>query len=197
MIRAALTALLVASVGATAPAEARKAPPRHQATKGGEAQRRALARQHAAQVRRRAAAQRKALAEATPSTPDVPAAVPEQPTGAPALPTPTGDNSAPVVSAPLARTVGITLREFSVSLTRSTVGAGDVTIQVLNRGEDPHDVRIDALSGVLAWQFAELASLDSTTPTVVPLTPGTYRVFCTLPGHEAAGMKAQLTVAAG
>ena len=34
---------------------------------------------------------------------------------------------------------------------------------------------------------------DEATGTV-ELTPGTYTLFCDLPGHESAGMKATLTV---
>ena len=40
----------------------------------------------------------------------------------------------------------------------------------------------------------QLSSEGSPKSGKVKLTPGTYTIFCTIPGHEAAGMKATITV---
>ena len=122
-----------------------------------------------------------------PTAPDVPAVVPTVPVDAPVVvPAP-----APVVT--LLRTVGITQREFSLSLSRTTVGSGDVTIQVNNRGEDPHDLRLEDSGGTELSFWEELDPFGSAT-RVVALTAGSYRVYCTLPGHAEAGMDTRLTV---
>jgi plastocyanin len=204
-MRAVLAALVAVALGSAAPAGARSDPPKHpaaaahQLAKQRAARKRAVAR-HRAAVRRREAARRKALAEAQAPPPVVVPALP----AAPALEVPSDEPVAPAApdvpaapAVPLARTVGITEREFSLSLSRTTVGAGDVTVQVLNRGEDAHDLRIETLGGGLLWFFPEIPPLGSTEPTVVPLTVGTYRIFCTLPGHAELGMDKRLTVAAG
>ena len=63
-----------------------------------------------------------------------------------------------------------------------------------NRGEDPHNLNI-APAGVLG--------LPLTIPEIGPLTrssgrfeltPGTYRLWCSLPQHEEWGMAANLNV---
>jgi plastocyanin len=77
--------------------------------------------------------------------------------------------------------------EFRFALSRTTVKAGPAVIQLAIRGEDPHDLRIAR------------ASIPETLPGEVGewsgrLKPGRYKVYCSLPGHERAGMRAYLTV---
>lgn len=84
--------------------------------------------------------------------------------------------------------------EFSYTLSRPVIAAGDAIIELDNRGEDPHNLNL-----------ARTGSADSplTIPEIGPLTqtsgrfslsPGTYRLWCSLPLHEEWGMIADLTV---
>ena len=197
-----LALLLVVAVAA-APAEAAPTPA---------AKRCAVAKKHAAKKRTKKArhAARRACAKKpapvvvaplpAPEAPvvvvDQPAPTPEAPVAAPVAPLETPIAAAPVPAVTLLRTLGITQREFSLSLSRTTVGSGDVTIQVNNRGEDPHDLRLESAGGTELAFWEELDPFGSATK-LVALTAGTYRVFCTLPGHAAAGMDTQLTVLDG
>jgi uncharacterized cupredoxin-like copper-binding protein len=84
-------------------------------------------------------------------------------------------------------------REFNLALSRSTVRSGTAIVQLANRGEDPHDLRLVRIGGPGEGRVAE------TLPGEVGewegrLRRGRYRVYCTLPGHRAAGMRATLRV---
>lgn len=72
-----------------------------------------------------------------------------------------------------------------------TAKPGEVTIDFTNMSTVPHSVAI-------AKGATTLASTDvitqSTATTKVDLKAGTYTFFCTVPGHEQAGMKGTLTV---
>jgi hypothetical protein len=94
--------------------------------------------------------------------------------------------------------VSMSLREFSVSPTRDCVAAGSVNVDVLNFGEDPHNLALrPATGGVAAWILpgpganSELASGGNLHQTVA-IPAGRWVVYCSLPGHEALGMKAEL-----
>jgi uncharacterized cupredoxin-like copper-binding protein len=67
--------------------------------------------------------------------------------------------------------------------------AGKITFKVKNAGKIPHDLAIKGMTArtklIPAGGLAELA---------VTLKPGTYELYCTVPGHEAAGMKLNVTV---
>ena len=99
------------------------------------------------------------------------------------------------VSAPLPRTLGVAAKEFRFTLTRTTVGAGAVTIQFGNAGEDGHDLHVDALDGAPVVAWGELPAESAPVTKIVTLTAGTYRLYCSLPGHTAAGMDTRLNVA--
>jgi plastocyanin len=65
---------------------------------------------------------------------------------------------------------------------------GDVKIAYVGDGSLTHTLLIKDKSG-----FKLQVSHNTKTGTV-NLTPGSYTLFCDIPGHESAGMKATLTV---
>jgi len=72
-----------------------------------------------------------------------------------------------------------------------TAEAGAATIELVNDSETPHDVVIEGDSGELAQSETISAS---TTTTSAELEPGSYTFFCSVPGHQEAGMEGTLTV---
>jgi uncharacterized cupredoxin-like copper-binding protein len=69
-----------------------------------------------------------------------------------------------------------------------------VIVELNNEGQDGHDLRVAPIgSEQPALSFEELRSGARATKTVT-LQPGSYRIWCSLPGHEAAGMHAVLQV---
>jgi plastocyanin len=76
-----------------------------------------------------------------------------------------------------------------------------VIVEFANEGEDPHNLQLAPVMGpadaAAAPQsgFPTLPSGKLATQTLT-LTPGTWRLWCSLPGHDAAGMHATLTVLA-
>lgn len=69
--------------------------------------------------------------------------------------------------------------------------AGKVTIVLTNESPVPHDVAIEG-NGVDVK--SDLVSNGETTTVSATLAAGTYTFYCTVPGHEDAGMKGTLTV---
>lgn len=95
---------------------------------------------------------------------------------------------------PLSR-MKVVAREFSLSLSRQSVAAGAVAIELDNHGEDPHDLRVELPGSALpAFQFA-LTKPGTTTTRELDLGPGTWKLYCSLEGHAALGMSATFTVA--
>lgn len=70
-----------------------------------------------------------------------------------------------------------------------TVPAGEVGFTLVNVGVQPHTLKIDDPKLYLAVAIEG----DKETGSVT-LAPGTYQMYCDIPGHQAAGMEAQLTV---
>jgi plastocyanin len=69
--------------------------------------------------------------------------------------------------------------------------AGKVTIVLTNDSSVEHDVAIEG-NGVDVQ--SDLVDNGGTSEASATLTAGTYTFFCTVPGHEQAGMKGTLTV---
>ena len=109
--------------------------------------------------------------------------------GSPARPpTPTD----PVPSFP--RYIGVTTREFAVELSRPKVAPGNTIVELVNRGEDPHDLHVaPEASDETVLSFPETGP-GQVVSAQVRLSEGTWRLWCSLPGHEAAGMVARLQV---
>ena len=75
--------------------------------------------------------------------------------------------------------------------TTATASAGTVTLSALNPQSSPHDISIKG-NGV--DQQGNQVSSGGTSTVTVTLKAGTYEYYCSVPGHEAAGMKGTLTV---
>jgi plastocyanin len=90
--------------------------------------------------------------------------------------------------------LGVDEVEYRVTPSRTVVGAGNVQFNVHNFGEDQHDLAI-ARDGVIGVQTPLIDSQGTATVTA-DLSPGTYRLYCTLFGgqHDAWGMNATITV---
>jgi len=89
-------------------------------------------------------------------------------------------------------------KEYSLILSRGSVKHGPALIQFLNRGEDPHDLRLRRIGRspsrtVSAPEVGpgELVQLDAR------LRAGRYRLWCSLPQHDQRGMHAVLRVRGG
>jgi plastocyanin len=83
---------------------------------------------------------------------------------------------------------------FHFVLSRPTVPAGKVIVEFVNHGQDEHN-----LNAVEPTEGSLEGSIPNTAPNAHPsltlnLRPGSYTLFCSLPGHEAKGMKATLVV---
>lgn len=67
------------------------------------------------------------------------------------------------------------------------VAAGTVRVIYENEGSVAHTLLIDGVDGFKL-------SVGDTDEGEVELEPGTYKLYCDVAGHEAAGMVAELTV---
>jgi len=80
---------------------------------------------------------------------------------------------------------------FSFTKTTATANAGVITLQSKNPQSVSHDISIKG-TGV-SEQGNEVSDGGTSTVTVT-VTPGKYIFYCSVPGHEQAGMKGVLTV---
>jgi plastocyanin len=73
----------------------------------------------------------------------------------------------------------------------ASASAGSVTINMLNKSSVPHDI---AVKGGGVSKIGAIVQNGGTSTISLSLTPGTYTFYCSVDGHEAAGMKGTLTV---
>ena len=91
--------------------------------------------------------------------------------------------------APKATTVEAKETEFKIALPSTTFKAGKITFDVKNDGKIQHDLAVKGTSDKTA-----LIAPGGSSKLTVTLKPGKYELYCSVPGHEAAGMKFEITV---
>jgi plastocyanin len=74
---------------------------------------------------------------------------------------------------------------------KATANAGSVTLEMPNKASITHDISIKG-NGV--DQKGPRVGQGGTSKVTADLKPGTYEFYCSVPGHEAGGMKGTLTV---
>jgi len=97
---------------------------------------------------------------------------------------------------PKAFYLGVRAVEYSYILSRPEVSAGEVTIELNNQGEDPHNLVLEREGGAdPLLEIPETPSVSQASARFT-LSPGTYLLYCSLYKHEAKGMQATLVVGA-
>lgn len=88
----------------------------------------------------------------------------------------------------------VTATEWHLAPSRTVVAHGTVIVQLSNRGQDGHDLVLRRLGRrPTTRRIAETAAGGLTTAHL-RLSPGRWRLYCSVPGHRAAGMRATLRV---
>jgi plastocyanin len=87
----------------------------------------------------------------------------------------------------------VVAREFSFSLSRIRLPAGQAVIELANFGQDPHDLRLQRL-GARHIAGTPVVAPGSHAELAVKLLPGRYSLWCSVADHRARGMRATLVV---
>jgi len=82
--------------------------------------------------------------------------------------------------------------QLKYSTSTLTTKAGKVSITFTNMASLGHNLTVASSSGAEVGATETFQGGSKTLP--LNLTPGTYKFFCTVPGHRAAGMEGTLTV---
>ncbi len=88
-------------------------------------------------------------------------------------------------------------QEWSLWPSRPSVKAGTVVVQLWNRGQDAHDLRIRRFSrGAMVGRTQGDAVTQSgkLSQATWRLSPGTYELYCSMPDHLKRGMHTRITV---
>jgi plastocyanin len=104
----------------------------------------------------------------------------DSPISSPSAERPPGESSAVTVIA----------KDISLSPTSLRAGAGDVHFTYRNDGRLEHTLVIEGVDGFRL----DVAGKGATDDGTVMLAPGSYTMYCDVPGHRQAGMQATLTV---
>ncbi len=99
----------------------------------------------------------------------------------------------PAAAAGAGSQLRVTEVEYRLLLSTGTIKAGPVNLEAIDRGLDPHDLRLRAAGSTHEIAAPELTSGQS-WDRVVRLKPGVYHLWCSLPEHARLGMHTTLRV---
>ncbi len=88
----------------------------------------------------------------------------------------------------------VSAREFSLTLSRPSTAAGRLELELVNAGQDEHNLHIRPAAGGPDVGAVGIVLPGHHLDVEFQLKPGTYTLYCAIPAHEELGMKATLTV---
>jgi hypothetical protein len=88
----------------------------------------------------------------------------------------------------------VTSSEFEFVLSRTKLRQGRAIIQLVNLGEDPHDLALRRIARGARTYRTKLVLPEGETNISFRLYPGRYQLWCSVGDHRARGMRAILTV---
>jgi uncharacterized cupredoxin-like copper-binding protein len=115
-----------------------------------------------------------------------------------------GSRAAGAAAPAAVRTVKVKLGEMWVRPQYTRVGAGKVTFEASNSGRVAHELMVERMplkmdgpgrpNEEAAQGMIEDMEPGASGKMTLKLTPGSYVLFCNVPGHYAAGQHARFTV---
>lgn len=113
-------------------------------------------------------------------------------TAAPASAAASREAASPFSARYVGTTVRVTESEFSIALDRRSFRPGRYTFVIQNRGQVPHNLLINGPGA--HSQASRLIAGGRAGSLTVTLRRGSYRLWCSVPGHDGAGMHTTITV---
>lgn len=90
--------------------------------------------------------------------------------------------------------VQVVEKEYTLTLSRQSVPAGSVSLELVNFGMDTHDLVVQSSKpGVKPIRFKQLSPRQRADRTL-KLKPGRYLLWCSIAGHRQKGMHATFLV---
>jgi hypothetical protein len=89
--------------------------------------------------------------------------------------------------------LGVSATEYHLVLSRPSVKAGVVEIELQNTGQDPHDLRVRRVGGAHTFSIP-LTQPGKRRTVAIHVQPGRYKLWCSVADHAALGMQALLRV---
>jgi uncharacterized cupredoxin-like copper-binding protein len=89
--------------------------------------------------------------------------------------------------------LGVQAQEFHLVLSRPSVKAGVVEIELQNDGEDSHDLRVRKVGGHHTFTIP-VTKPGKRKTIAIHLKPGRYRLWCSVADHRSLGMQTVLRV---
>ena len=89
--------------------------------------------------------------------------------------------------------VQVTAKEFTYVVSRHSVHAGRAIVELVNFGEDPHDLKLQRIGGGRIWKTPDVLP-GAYFDVEVTLVKGRYRLWCGIADHKERGMHALLVV---
>jgi plastocyanin len=129
-------------------------------------------------------------------------AVSAPPTTPPVLPAPPATEPLPLSpeepqpEGPVSH-LSVKAAEWSYTLSRPEVDSGEVIVELNNQGEDNHNLELQREGSAEPPLAVPEAAPDERTTAHIDLSPGTYRLYCSLFQHDEKGMHATLVVGGG
>ncbi len=104
-----------------------------------------------------------------------------------------GAAAAPLLGARSPSRVQVTALEFEYRLSRLSVRQGPALIELVNYGEDEHDLVLKRVGGTRVYRLRKILPGQRATLSL-RLRPGVYRLHCAVADHAGRGMRATLRV---
>lgn len=100
---------------------------------------------------------------------------------------------AATAAAPAPARLQVSSDEFSLALSRASIRKGAAIIELVNYGEDDHDLALRRVGGTRTYRIG-VVNPGRTGTLEGRLRAGRFTLWCTLADHRSRGMRATLTV---
>ena len=85
--------------------------------------------------------------------------------------------------------VQVSAQEFHFILSRTTIRSGPAIVELVNFGEDPHDLRLRRIGGTKTYATPVIPPGEHYDLVFRTLAVGKYRIWCSVANHASLGLR--------